>query len=403
MSGPLEGVKVIDASAVLSGPLCTMMLADQGADVLKVEPHGMGDTLRLPNFARGGLTSFFVNANRNKRSIVLDLGQEAGREVVHRLVGDADVFVQNWRPGAADRLGLGDAALRERNPDLIYCSISGYGPDGPYAQRRVYDPIIQCLSGHVGVQLNPEVPIRDLVRNVVSDKSSAYTAAQAITAALFARERGAGGQHVEVPMLDASLAFFWSDGMIAHTWQGEDTPTGNPLYEIYRLWETADGHVIYFAATDDENHGLFRALGHPEWCDDPRFATVEARGVPENAGALGELVMNEILKLSTAEVTERLVAEDVPVGPVLSLDDLAHDPQIQHNEAILEFEHPSAGRFRQARPAARFQKTPQDPHRLLPPLHGEHTEDVLRELGYGDADLARLRESGVIPASSAAG
>jgi crotonobetainyl-CoA:carnitine CoA-transferase CaiB-like acyl-CoA transferase len=240
--------------------------------------------------------------------------------------------------------------------------------------------------------------MRDLVRNIVSDKSSSYTAAQAITAALFARERGAGGQHIEVPMLDASLAFFWCDGMIAHTFTGEDAPPGRALYEMYRLSETADGHLIYFAATDVEFHGLFRALGHPEWADDPRYATAEGRFDPANIESLGEMLANAIRALPTAELLERMLEEDVPVGPVLSLDEVFEDPQIRHNEAILEFEHPTAGRFRQARPAARFDKTPQDPHRRMPPLHGEHTEEVLRELGYGDADLDRMKKEGLIPA-----
>jgi crotonobetainyl-CoA:carnitine CoA-transferase CaiB-like acyl-CoA transferase len=400
MPGPLEGIKVVDCSAVVSGPLCTMMLADQGADVIKVEPPGLGDTLRLPLFTRGGLSAFFANANRNKRGIVVDLGQDEGREIVRRLVADADVFVQNWRPGAAARVGLGEPELRALNPDLIYCSISGYGPSGPYAQRRVYDPIIQGLSGHTGVQLNPEFPMRDLVRNIVADKSSSYTAAQAITAALFARERGAGGQHVEVPMLDASLAFFWCDGMIAHTWQGEQQPPGRALYEVYRLSETADGHLIYFAATDAEFHGLLRALGRPEWIDDPRFGTVQGRAVPENIAELGEQIAHLMRSCPTRELIDRLVAEDVPVGPVLTLDELADDPQIVHNEAILEFEHPTAGRFRQAGPAARFDKTPQEPRRRLPPLHGEHTEEVLRELGYVEEELARMRGLGVIPSAS---
>jgi crotonobetainyl-CoA:carnitine CoA-transferase CaiB-like acyl-CoA transferase len=398
MPGPLEGIKVVDLSAVVSGPLCTMMMADQGAEVIKIEAHGVGDVLRLPNFARGGLSAFFANNNRGKRSIVLDLSMPEGREIVHKLVRDADVFVQNWRPGAVDRAGLGEADLRAINPDLIYCSISGYGPTGPYAQRRVYDPIIQGLSGHTSVQMNPEVPIRDLVRNIVSDKSSSYTAAQAITAALFARERGAGGQHIVVPMLDASLAFFWSDGMIGHTFQGDEAPPGRALYDIYRLWETADGHLMYFAATDSEFHGLFRAVGHPEWIDDPRYGTTDGRAVPENFAELGELLMNEIRTQPTKELIERMAAEDVPVGPVLTLDELDSDPQIQHNEAILEFEHPTAGRFRQARPAARFDKTPQNPRRRLPPLHGEHTREVLQELGYSGEDLERMQQEGLIPA-----
>ena len=400
MPGPLDGIKVVDASAVISGPLCTMMLADQGADVVKIEPHGLGDTTRLPLFARGGLAAFYANANRNKRAITLDLSQAEGREVAHKLVADADVFVQNWRPGAAARVGLDEEKVRSLAPNIVYCSISGFGPDGPYSQRRVYDPIIQGLSGHTGVQLNPEFPMRDLVRNIVSDKSTAYTAAQAITAALFARERGAGGQHLTVPMLDSSLAFFWSDGMMGHTFLGDDQPPGRALYEMYRLTETADGHIIYFAASESEFQGLFRAIGKPEWNDDPRFGTTAGRMNPENISELGEQLANALRSFTTKELLERFVAEEVPAGPVLSLDELADDPQIIHNEAILEFEHPTAGRYRQARPAARFDKTPQDPRRRLPPVASQHTEEVLRELGYADAEIESLRGSGVIPAAA---
>ncbi|MEM7218493.1 MAG: CoA transferase [Pseudomonadota bacterium] len=396
MAGPLQGIKVVDASAVVSGPLAAMMLADQGADVIKIEPPA-GEVLRLPNLERGGLSSFFLNCNRNKRGIVVDATQEEGREIIYKLIDDADVFIQNWRPGAAERNGLGEADLRKRNPNLIYCSISGFGPTGPYSQRRVYDPIIQGLSGHTGVQESPELPIRDLVRNIVADKSSAYTAAQAITAALFARERGAGGQLIEVPMLDASLAFFWPDGMLRHTFHdGADIP-GFALYETYRLWHTKDGQIIYFAASQDEHEGLFKALDHPEWLEDPRFGTVEGRADAANREALGALVEDALRQFTTADLLDRLVSNDVPAGPVLELDEVFDDPQVQHNGAVLEFEHPTAGKYRQAGPAARFHGTPQDPRRHLPPLHGEHTAEVLAELGYSAEELARLREQGVVP------
>jgi len=397
MAGPLEGIKVVDVSAVVSGPLCTMMMGDQGADVVKIEAHGMGDTLRLPLFAKAGLASFFMNCNRNKRGIVLDLGQDEGREIVHKLVADADVFIQNWRPGAAARLGLGYDDLKAIQPDLIYCSISGYGPTGPYSQNRVYDPIIQGLSGHTAVQLNPEFPMRDLVRNIVCDKSSAYTALQAITAALFARERGAGGQHIEVPMVDASLYFFWADGGSKHTWLCDEQPPGRALYEIYRLSETADGHLVYFAASDQEFQGLCRAIGKPEWAEDPDYYSAEARA-KGNAIEIVGIEANEVISNTpTREMIERLKANDVPCGPVLSLEEMPDDPQLQHNESFIEFEHPVAGPYRGIRPAARFEKTPQDPRRHFPPMHGEHTEEVLRELGYGDGELKRMRESGLIP------
>ncbi|MDD9801748.1 MAG: CoA transferase [Deltaproteobacteria bacterium] len=393
MPGPLAGIRVVDVSAILSGPICTMMLADQGAEVTKVEPLQIGDLVRAGGYRRGGLNALFVNANRGKRSLALDLSRPRGREVLLRLLEGADVFVQNWRPGAAERLGLGEEQVRAVSPRIIYCAISGYGQSGPYSKRRVYDPIIQGITGHVAVQKNPDVPIPDLVRTVVSDKSSAWTAAQAITAALFARERGAGGQRIEVPMLDASLAFFWPDGMMAHTMMDECEITGPTLYQLYRLWETADGHLIYFAGSDAENHGLFRALNRPELCEDPRFATMDARS--RNNAALGELLMQEIRKWPTRELLERMVAEQVPAGAALSIEEMLEDPQLRHNEAVFEWEHPQAGRFRQARPAARFSKTPQKPGRM-PPLHGEHTGELLAELGY-DAEAQRaLRAEGVI-------
>jgi crotonobetainyl-CoA:carnitine CoA-transferase CaiB-like acyl-CoA transferase len=307
----------------------------------------------------------------------------------------ADVFVQNWRPGAAERLGLDEPALRAQNPGLIYVSISGYGDSGPYRDRRVYDPIIQALTGHVAVQRNPEFPVPDLVRNVVADKASAYTVAQAITAALFARERGAGGQHVRVPMLDASLAFFWPDGMMAHTLLGEGVDGGPTLYQIYRLQPTADGHLVYFAASDAETFALFRALGHPEWCSDPRFATLGERRKPEHFAALGALLDESFRSWKTAALLERMVAEQVPVGPVNSLEEVLADPQVVHNGVVFEREHPSAGRMREPRPAARFDRTPSEPGRPAP-LHGEHGDEILAELGLGPDERARLRAEGVV-------
>jgi crotonobetainyl-CoA:carnitine CoA-transferase CaiB-like acyl-CoA transferase len=395
MSGPLAGIRIVDVSAVVSGPFATMMLADQGADVIKVEPPGIGDVMRVGPFRRGGLSAFFANANRGKRSLVLDLRRPRAREIVKDLVRRADVFVQNWRPGAAERLGLGPDDLRSIRPELIYVSISGYGDSGPYRDRRVYDPIIQGLTGHVAVQRNPEFPVPDLIRNVVVDKASAYAAAQAISAALFARERGAGGQHIRVPMIDVSLAFFWPDGMMAHTMLGEGVEPGPTLYELYRLQPTADGHLIYFAVSDAEMHGLFRALGHPEWCSDPRIAAIDARRIPENFQALGGLLDEAFRGWKTHELLERLVAEQVAAGAVLSLEEVIADPQLRHNGAIFERDHPVAGRMRETRPAVRFERTPAEPGRPAP-MHGEHSDEVLAELGIDEDERDRLRADGVI-------
>jgi len=392
MPGSLDGIRIVDASAILSGPLATMILADQGAEVVKVEPPGIGDLLRLSPFRRGNLGAFFVNGNRGKRSVVLDLHKPRARDVLLRLVEDADVFVQNFRPGAVERLGIAEPDLRRVKPDLIYCSISGYGESGPYHERRVYDPILQGLSGHVAIQKNPDVPIPDLLRHVVVDKASAWTAAQAITAALFARERGAGGQHVRIAMLDASLAFLWPDGMMAHTMVGEGVVPGPTLYEIYRLTEPAAGHLVYFAASDSEFHGLFRALGRPELCEDPRFSLWE-RG--KHAEALGGILYEEFRKWPTREILARLVEEDVPAGPVLALEEVLDDPQVRHNGSVVEIDHPHAGRLRQPAPPARFERTPSAIGRPAP-LLGEHTDEVLAELGYDEAARAALRAEGAI-------
>lgn len=393
MAGPLDGIRVIDLSTVVSGPLAGMMLADQGADVIKVEAPGIGDILRAGNFSRGGLTAFIANTNRGKRSLVLDLQDERGQEIVKTLVKTADVFIQNFRPGAIERLGLGEPLLRSLNPDLIYMSISGFGDSGPYSGRRVYDPIIQGLTGNVAVQKNPITDFVDLVRNIVCDKASAYTAAQAITAALFARERGAGGQHIRVPMLDAAIAFFWPDGMLRHTLVGDGVVPGIPLYEAYRLTQTSDGNLIYFMASKSEFHGMFRALGRTDLIEDGRF---DGPGMdPTHLGILGEILEDEFLKWKTEEITQRLVDEQVPVGPVLSLEEVFDDPQVRHNKSILEREHPSAGRIREARPAAQFSSTVPE----LPPLaaiKGEHTDEILAELGIESAERDRLRADGIL-------
>jgi len=323
------------------------------------------------------------------------LSKPEGIDIMHRLIEETDVFIQNWRPGAAERMGLGAETLRRINPNLIYCSISGFGATGPYSDQRVYDPIIQGLTGHAGIQMSPDFPIPDLVRNIVADKSTSYTAAQAITAALFARDRGAGGQLIEVPMIDASLAFFWPDGMIKHTLEDSADLLGKSLYETYRLWHTQDGQIIYFVASQVEHEGLFRALDHPEWIDDPRFATTEARMDPENAEVLGGLLDEAIRSFTTKALLQKMNENEVPNGRVLSLEEVFDDPQIQHNGSILEFDHPSAGKYRQAKPAARFSGTPQDPQRRMPPLLGEHTEEVLAELGLSEEEITTLRNKAV--------
>ncbi len=396
MPGPLEGYKVVDLSQVVSGPLATMLMADQGAEVVKVEPlTGPGDVTRLPSFAKGGLPAFYINNNRGKRSLGIDVRTDEGRQVVLDLAAEADVVVQNFRPGACDRLGIGYEAVKAVNPDIIYCSISGFGPTGPYADRPVLDPVIQGLTAMISRQLNPEVPFPDMVRHLVADKSTALTACQAITAALLVREKGGGGQHIDVPMLDACMYFYWPDGMTDQTMLDEDASGGFRLAEVYNLTDCADGKIVYFVMNDPQRHALYDAVGHPEWKEDPRFCDMMAMTVPENFQAIGILLAEAFAAMPKAEVLEKLVAADVPCGPILDGAEAVVDAQVIHNGSLAEWEHPEAGRIRQPVPAARFEKTPASVAASAS-VRGADNDDILTELGRTPDQIDALRAAGTI-------
>lgn len=397
MPGPLHGYTVIDLTQAVSGPLATMLLADQGADVIKVEPvTGVGDFMRLPFFAKGGLGAYYMNLNRGKRSISVDLSGEEGTALILQLCAQADVFVQNFRPGAIDRLRLGYEAVRAVRPDIVYVSISGFGPTGPYADRPVLDPIVQALCGVVDRQVNPLVPIPDVVRTIIADKSTSLTVTQAITAALLARERGHGGQFVEVSMLDATMYFFWPDGMMDLTLTDEDVTGGRLLSQSYGLTQCADGHLVYFAATESQRAGLYWALGHPEWADDDRYLKPAAMAAdPEFAGRLGGMIADAFLALSVDDAIARLLAHEVPVGPVLTGPEVVNDPQVVHSGTLVEWQHPDAGTVRQPRPAARFAVTPATVPEMVA-HRGQHNDEVLTEFGVAPDRIAELRSAGVI-------
>ena len=394
MPGPLDGIQIVDLTQVVSGPLATMLLADQGAEVIKVEPPG-GEVTRLPSFAKGGVSAFYLNNNRGKRSLAVDLTTDEGRQIVRDLAARADVFIQNFRPGAVERLGLGFEELQATNPRLVYCSISGFGPDGPYSDRPVLDPVIQGLTGVISRQLNPEIPFPDLVRNLIADKSTAMTAAQAITAALFARERTGEGQHVEVPMLDACLYFFWPDGMMDLTMLDEDVTPGIRLAQIYSITNTADGQIVYFAANDKQRFGLFRALNRAELCDDERFSSLTAIANPENFAAMGQILVGEFEKVTSVEILDRLGEHEVPCGPILDGEEVLEDPQVVHNGILAVWDHPSGGKVRQPKLAARFSATPVS-FNPSGALLGEHNDEILAELGRDPKVIGRLRADGVI-------
>jgi len=393
MPGPLDGIRVIDLTAIISGPMATQVLADQGADVIKIEPPGGGDLMRYMGTQSNGVSAMFATTNRNKRSVVLDLKQQSGIDLLKQLVHTADVFVQNFRPGAVERMGLGFDVLASLNPMLVYVSITGFGRDGPYAQQRVYDAVVQGVAGFAATQGGPNGRGPELVRSIICDKVTAITAAQAITAALLARERRGTGQHVELSMLDASLSFLWPDSMWNHTFLSDDATRLPPLADMYRIVATADGHVIMNVVSDREYQGLCRSLQREDLIDDSRFAAMDAR--VRHAAELAGIIENESIKFSTAELCASLEREHVPGARVNALDDIARDPQVRHSGCLLESRHPVAGLIRQPRPAACFDGTPAENLRASPAL-GEHTDEVLGELGLGAAARAGLRESGVI-------
>ena len=393
MPGPLQGIRILDLSNVVSGPMAVQILADQGADVIKVEQPHEGDIARQAGSQRGGVSALFTVLNRNKRSIVLDLHQASAKEVMFDLVKTADVLVENFRPGAMERMDLGYKGLSELNADLIYVSINGFGADGPYSNRRVYDPVIQGITGYVSTQTVARSETPDLVKNIVCDKATALTASQAITAALFARERGSGGQHVEVAMLDAGLSFLWPDGMWNHTFLGDGIEPMPRLSDIYRVTKTMDGYITYLTVSNVEWCSMCRAINREELGLDPKFATLASR--LKNIDKLGDILDAELGKWRTDEICRRLDAEEVPFAKVNSLDEVADDPQIRHRNSIREMEHEHGGTLRLPNPPARFGRTPSE-IRYLSPMLGQHTDQILAELGRSEAEIANLRAAGAV-------
>ena len=390
MPGPLAGYRVIDVTQMLSGPMSTMILGDQGADVIKVEPPQAGDLTRA--FSSTGISPTFSMINRNKRSVAIDLKCERGVGLLKQLVAESDVFVQNFRPGAVERLGIDEPTLRRVKPELIYVSISGFGEVGPYTHKRVYDPVIQALSGLTDIQRDPVTGRPKMMRLVIPDKVTALTAAQAMTAALLARERTGTGQHVRLAMLDAVVSFLWPEGMAYHTFVRNGEAVSRPPDTRDLIFETADGYITAGAMSDKEWAGMVRALDKPEWLEDERFRTPAGR--MKHADARLDMTAEVMKTRTSAEWLARLDAEQVPCAPALSRQDMLTNEQIVVNRLIVESEHPHVGRTRMTRPAARFAETPAE-LRLPAPMLGEHTEQVLTEIGLSSAQIADLRAGGV--------
>jgi crotonobetainyl-CoA:carnitine CoA-transferase CaiB-like acyl-CoA transferase len=393
MAGPLNGFRVLDTTSMISGPLGTMMLADQGADVVKIEKLEGGDHTRAIANRRGDLSAGFLNNNRNKRSVALNLKHQDGVAALLKLAETSDVFVQNFRPGVAERMGIGEAAIRAVKPDIIYVSISGFGDKGPFLAKPVYDPLVQALSGLTTVQAGSDQERPRLVRTILPDKLTGVMAAQAISAALIHRLQTGEGQHVTLSMLGCVVAFLWGSDMGSQTFVGAEIPQQDAASFLDLIYETQTGYISVAVQSDKEWHALTEALEKPDWRDDERFLTPALRH--QNIDARLRLTQ-EVLQTKPAEHwLARLEREGVPCAPVLTRSEMVEHPQMQANAIIWESDHPQAGRLRQAAPPAQFSETPAD-IRFGAPTLGQHTGEVLRAAGYSEADLKSLSAAGVI-------
>ncbi|MEX2479843.1 MAG: CoA transferase [Gammaproteobacteria bacterium] len=397
MPGPLHGYRIVDMTSMISGPLATMILGDQGADVIKVENPDGGDHVRRGGNRHGGFAANFVNNNRNKRSIAIDLKQPRGVAALLDVIRTADVFIQNFRPGVIERMGLGEDVVRSVRADIVYVSIAGFGFEGPYAAKPVYDPLVQALSGLATVQAGADDQRPRLVRTIVPDKVSALTVAQAVTAALLARARSGEGQHLRLAMLDAIVSFLWYSDMGSQTFVGNELPQPAAASFIDLIYETAEGYISVAVMSDREWQGLTRALERPEWLDDPRFLTPALRD--KNIDARLELIQSVLVERPASEWLARLEAEQVPCAPVLTRTEMLHHPQVEANATVQIYDHPEAGPLRQARPAAQFSATPAAVRRGAPRL-GQHTAEILAEAGIAVADIEDLSAAGVIRSDS---
>ncbi|MEJ8845839.1 CoA transferase [Variovorax rhizosphaerae] len=392
MQAPYAGLKIVDLSAVVSGPMAAGLLADQGADVIKVETP-KGDLTRVIGPAKGDISALFASINRGKRSIVLDLKHAEGAKVLRDLIAGADVLVENFRPGALSRLGFSYEAVSAFNPRIVYLSISGFGQTGPYAGYRVYDPVIQAVSGFADAHPNPESGEPQLLQTLLCDKITALTAAQALGAALHARSQTGRGQKIELSMLDAALSFLWPEALYNHSFLDGDV---KPLPEFganQKLWRARDGWFAMITPQDDEFAAMCHALGVPELVRDPRFVSIPVRRLhqAELRGLIEPLIAEQDVDMLIA----RLGAAGVPVGKVNHKRQLADDPQVRANASLQESAQAGVGRLRSARAAAKFSAVPAGAAADAPHL-GEHTLAILRELGRTEEQITSLVACGAV-------
>ena len=387
MTGPLSDYRVLELTSTVSGPMAGMILADQGADVIKIEPPLLGDTARFLGSSRAGMGGMYAVLNRNKRSLVLDLKGEPDRAIFKELVATADILLENYRPGIMQKLGIDYAPLAKINPKLIYASISGYGQEGPYKNRRVYDPLIQATTGLAHAQ---GVNEPRNVQSIVFDKITGMTTAQGIATALLHREKTGQGQYLPVSMLESALYYNWPDLMWSRTLQGEGISDAGELADYFQIFKVKDGDVSIVLVGDPSVELLCVWRGN-SLHEDPRFKTLPAR--IENAAAWKRAVEEMLADLTVDEICETLDSFGVPVARVNTLDEVHEDPQVLHEGTLIETTHPVIGDMRLPRPPLRFAGQDPDPNHF-PARHaaflGDHNREILSELKVDETVIRHM-------------
>jgi len=392
---PLESITVLDLSRVLAGPYCTMMLGDMGADVIKIEQPGVGDDTRgwVPPYVNGE-SAYFLSVNRNKKSLTLNLKEKEGKEIFYKLCKTADVIVENFRPGTTEKLGVSYNDVKSISEKIIYCSISGFGQDGPYTNRPVYDLILQGMGGLMtmtGEEGGPPVRIGVAVTDIGAGMFAAYS----ILAAVIAREKTGKGQYIDVSLLDCQIS--WLTYQAGNFFATGESPkrmgSAHPSIVPYQAFQTKSGYINVGVGSERLWQNFCSAIAREDLTNDPRYKVNEDR--VRNRKELIPFLENILLQRTTEEWMKIFDEKEVPAGPIYTFDEIFSDPQVLHRNMLVEMDHPSAGVINQTGIPVKLSETPgalESP----PPLLGEHTGDILTELGYTSSQIRALREKGVI-------
>ena len=387
--GPLKGIKVIDLTAMVSGPVATMMLGDQGADVIKIEPL-QGELMRKVGTLHNGMTTSFLCSNRSKRSFTINLKKVKGINILKKLIKNSDVLVQNFRPGTMKRMGLSYEEVKKINKNIIYTSISGFGETGPYAKQRVYDPVIQALSGLADIQRDQETNFPKMVRTIIPDKTTGMATAQAISSALFYRERYGKGQHIKIAMLDVMIAYLWPEGSSSLSFVGQESDPSSGQMGLDLVFKTKDNkYITAGAVTDKEWLGMCKAFNREDLLVDQRFNTPRARF--ENKTERRLIISQEIKKYDSNSILKKLANNEVPCAPILNREQLLSNDQVIKNK-IIEFHKSKVyGTIRSPRPAPIYSDSPINAEQLAP-LLGENSREILQELNYSNQEIKEFVE-----------